>query len=239
MDRARGNWGGGRIALIDALRGLSLVLMVIHHLLFDLNLFGMFPGWLLNSWPIYVLHVIFAGVFILLSGVSSRFSRSNVRRGLKTWGCALLVTLVTWAVRMPAWWGILHLLGFCMILYGLAHRWLDRMPPIPGMVLYLALFLVLAFTILDRPFDVQGLSILGLRSRDFVSSDYFPIFPWVLMFLFGTCFGRLVEVGRLPRKFYEFDMPVLPEIGRKSLWIYLLHQPVLYGITWLIARIIS
>jgi uncharacterized membrane protein len=239
MDKARGNWDGGRIELIDALRGLSLVLMVLHHLLFDLSMFGMFPGWFLISWPIYVLHVIFASVFILLSGVSSRFSRSNVRRGLKTWGCALAVTLVTWAVGMPAWWGILHLLGFCMILYGLISRWLDKMPERLGMALYLVLFLVLAVTILDRPFDVKGLSILGIMNRDFLSSDYFPIFPWVLMFLFGTCFGRMVEEGRLPRKFYEFDMPVLPEIGRKSLWIYMLHQPVLYGVTWLIARIIS
>ena len=66
-----------RIDLIDALRGLAVLLMVFHHLMFDLVEFLGAPTWFFANPVFNFLHYIFAGVFIFLSGVSSQFSRSN------------------------------------------------------------------------------------------------------------------------------------------------------------------
>ncbi|MBR6653381.1 MAG: DUF1624 domain-containing protein, partial [Oscillospiraceae bacterium] len=76
--------------------------------------------------------------------------------------------------------------------------------------------------------------MFGWYTEDFYSADYFPIFPWLFVFLFGTWAGKHIRDGRLPEKFYTFTMPVLPQIGRKALIIYIVHQPVLFGITMLI-----
>ncbi|MCL1829646.1 MAG: DUF1624 domain-containing protein [Oscillospiraceae bacterium] len=234
----KGNYGGGRIEIIDAARGLSLILMILHHFAIDLNMFGILPDWLVYSRVIYVLHIIFAGLFIALAGVSSRFSRSNIRRGLKVSVCALIVTAATLLIQMPIWWGILHLLGFCMIMYGLVSKTADKIPPHIGTVLYFVLFLILLLLIADKTFDVKYLSVLGLRNEAFTSADYFPVFPWIMIFMFGTCFGRIVSDGKLPVWFYTASIPKLPAVGRKSLLIYMLHQPLLYGLTLLLIKLL-
>ena len=107
-----------RIELMDALMGLAVILMVIHHFLYDLAAFCGAPWWVFSNPVFNVLHYIFAGLFILLSGVSSNFSRSNTIRGLKALGCAVVITVVTVWMDMDIWFGILHLLGTCMVVYG-------------------------------------------------------------------------------------------------------------------------
>lgn len=71
--------------------------------------------------------------------------------------------------------------------------------------------------------------IFGFTTPDFVSTDYFPLLPWLFVFLFGTWAGRYVKDGRLPQGFYTLKAPHLALVGRHALLIYLLHQPVLYG----------
>ena len=117
-----------RIQLIDALRGLAVLLMVVHHFLYDLVAFCGAPAWLFSNPVFNFLHYIFAGLFLFLSGVSSNFSRSNVKRGLKALACALVITAVTTVMDMPIVFGVLHLLGTCMVLYGLTRRFWEKLP---------------------------------------------------------------------------------------------------------------
>lgn len=230
----------GRIQSIDALRGLAVILMVIHHFLFDLVEFLNAPAWLFDNPVFNILHYIFAGVFIGLSGLSSRFSRSNVKRGIKVAVIALIITLVTWLMGMEILFGVLHLLAFCMIFYGLTRKFWDRIPEIAAPFIYAALTVVSAVILnLINPVSVKWLWPFGAYYNGFYSSDYFPILPWVFVFLFGTWLGRLVRERRLPEIIYTFNPPFFPTVGRLSLIIYVFHQPVLYGITMLLKLVIG
>ena len=108
-----------RVGGMDLLRGAAIVLMVIYHAVFSLvYIFGV--DWTWFHHPIFnnVGAPLLGGTFVLLSGMSTRFSRSPVKRGLQVFFWAIVMTLATWLV-MPDLiikFGILHLMGLCMIL---------------------------------------------------------------------------------------------------------------------------
>ena len=222
-----------RIELIDAIRGFDVFVMIVHHVIFDLCAFCGAPwNWFSN--PVWnVIHYLSAGTFILLAGVSSNFSRSNVRRGLRALAIAAVITLVTYAIDMPIRFVVLHLLGTCMTLYGLTQRFWQRLPAWALPAFTVLGTLATAKLVNGYPTALPHLWMFGLTAPDFFSSDYFPLLPWVFVFLFGTWAGKYIRAGRLPRWFYEARSPFLAAVGRKSLQIYVVHQPVIYGMTML------
>ena len=228
-----------RIELIDGLRGFAVVLMVIHHMLFDLVEFLNAPAWLFSNPVFNILHYVFAGLFIFLSGISSKFSRSNVKRGLKAFALALGITVVTYLIEAPIRFGVLHLLGFSMVFYGLTRRLWDGIPRKAAPFIYLALLVGSALAVHLIVIDFEHIWMLGWTVKGFVSYDYFPILPWLFVFLAGTWAGQYIIEERLPRRFYEQKVPLFPAIGRKSLLIYILHQPIIYAIVMLISRLLE
>lgn len=224
-----------RIQLIDAVRGLCVVLMVLHHLMYDLVAFLGAPVWLFTNPVLDIAHYFFAGTFIFLSGVSSRFSRSNVKRGLKVIAAALVITAVTYFLGMTIVFGILHFLGFAMVFYGLTAKLWEKIPSFLAPFLYIACVVFTAVWINKTGYvENNWLWMFGFCSRTFYSADYFPILPWIFVFLLGTWAGKYIREGYMPKWFYTVHPPLLPAIGRKAFIIYLAHQPVLYGITMLI-----
>ena len=223
----------GRIELIDAIRGGDLLVMIAHHVCYDLCAFCGFP-WVWFSNPVWnVVHYLSAGTFILLAGVSANFSRSNVRRGLRALAVALVISAVTIAMGMPIVFGVLHLLGCCMVLYGLTQGFWRRLPAWAIPALSLAGTVATARLVNGYPTTAAHLWMLGLTTPDFVSTDYFPLLPWAFVFLFGTWAGKYIRAGRLPPWFYRAKAPRLAALGRHSLGVYVAHQPVIYALTML------
>lgn len=236
-----------RVWLIDELRGLSIVLMVIYHFFYDLVfLFGVkieliyspFIGFLVN---------FFAGLFIFISGTACLYSRSNLNRGLKCVAFAALFSLCTFIIMpdMPDRFGILHLLGLSMLLFALLQKPLSKINPYFGLFLFSALFLVLfnlpqgylffkpfGLSLPDSFYSANFLYPFGLPSPSFRSLDYFPLLPWSLLFVAGTFFGTLLKQKKMPEFFYQSHLKPLSFIGRNTIWIYLFHQPVLFGALW-------
>ena len=223
-----------RIDIIDALRGLSLILMVLHHFFLDLIVLCGAPRWLFSNPVFDVLHYIFAGTFIFLAGVSCRLSRSNLKRGLKCFAIAMVMTLVTSLIDSIIVFGVLHLLGFSMIFFALTGRAWDAIPRKAAPVLYVALLIGSNWLIanVDIGEAAHWLFPLGWTYPGFTSADWFPIFPWLFVFLTGTWFGLYVKERKLPEWFYDFTCPVLPQVGRQSLLVYVAHQPVLYALIY-------
>jgi len=226
-----------RIEIIDALRGFAVLLMVIHHALYNMAAFLGAPWWFYKNPFFDVLQIFFIGLFVMISGVSSRFSRGNVERGAIVIVIAVIITYVTVQMGMPIYFGILHLLGFLMIFYGLTRKLWDKIPGKVAPCIYIALIIGSALARShfspspENPVLRDLVSVLGWRQPGFVSFDYQPVLPWIFVFLFGTWVGIYILEGKFPAWFYNIKVPVFPFIGRNALLIYILHQPVLYGIT--------
>lgn len=211
--------------------------MMLYHLMYDLVSYGLVPVRYLENGPMTALAMLCAGVFIVVAGLCCRFSGSNLRRGLLVCAAALVVTLVTWAFGTPVWWGILHFMGTAMLLYAAAGRLVERLPEWT-MWLWLGFGLAL-MPILFVTVETPHLWVLGLRTADFISADYFPLMPWMFVFLFGAVLGGRVKRGDMPAWVYELSCPPLERLGRHSLLVYLLHQPLLMGVTYVLYRLLG
>jgi len=224
-----------RIEIIDALRGFAVTLMVIHHALYNSVTFLGAPEWVYRNPVFNVLQALFVGLFILISGVASRFSRGNIERGSIVIVISIVITYVTVRMEMPIYFGILHLLGFLMIFYGITQKFWDKIPRRTAPFIYIPLIILSALARVffsptsDNPVVSDLLSVLGWRQPDFVSFDYQAILPYIFVFLFGTWAGQYIREGKFPAGFYEMKVPFFPVVGRNALLVYVLHQPILYA----------
>ena len=232
---------------LDALRGLALLLMVLHHFIFDLRYLLALPVFAFQEtwWFVYLLQPFFLNVFLVVSGICCTFSRSNTRRGLRLLLVSIVLSVATWVGSVLSgydfyiFFNVLHLLAIGILFYALLTR--GEQPSgrqharTNVLLLLIAAVLLWGASMLPLAAD-QGrwwLLPLGLPPRmDFTMSDYLPIVPWMGFFLIGTLIGRLVYAARCsafpgaPAWLVTASRP-FAFIGRHSLVIYVLHQPVL------------
>jgi uncharacterized membrane protein len=239
-----------RIHFMDTARGIIIIGVVVYHTLFDLYaMYGIGVDDFLFHPIVNYVRDFGAGLLILISGISCHLSRSNLKRGILCLAVALGFSIFTYLL-MPEnfiFFGILHLMSFCMLAYGLGRKAIDKIPGyIAPIVFVIFLFLFglpngyLGFFgkhIIDLP-KAEGnvfLYCLGLPWRSkLLSADYFPVLPWFLLFLCGTITGKYFKEGRIPKFFYKDICPPITFIGTKTIYIYVLHQPLVFGILYLI-----
>lgn len=70
---------------------------------------------------------------------------------------------------------------------------------------------------------------LGFMPKSFFSTDYFPLLPWLFLFWAGYFLHHLLGRERLA-PLRRSVCPPLGWMGRHSLVLYLLHQPVILGV---------
>ena len=238
-----------RYAGPDTLRGLTLVSMMFYHACWDLAyIFGMDWGWY-ASFGSYLWQQSICWTFILLSGYCGQMGRHRLRRGLLAFGGGALVSAVTF-LTMPedlVFWGVLSLLGAAVLLTIPLDSLLRRIPARAGLAGSFLLFLLLRDV--DRGWlGFEGVrlcrlpeglyrshftAILGFPPSGFFSTDYFPLLPWFFLFLTGYFLYRLRPEGEPS----NLRLPVVTALGRHSLVVYLLHQPVIYGLLWFLFSI--
>ncbi len=233
-----------RYAGLDTLRGVTLVSMMAYHACWDLvYIFGMNWRWY-SSFGAYVWQQTICWTFILLSGYCVQLGRHRLRRGLLVFGGGALVSAVTF-LAMPedlVFWGVLSLLGSAVLLTIPLDPLLRRIPARAGLAGSFLGFLLLR-DVEQRWLGFEGLrlcrlpewlyrncltTILGFPPADFFSTDYFPLLPWLFLFLTGYFLHRL----RPEDEPLNLRVPGVTALGKHSLMIYLLHQPVIYGVLW-------
>ena len=233
-----------RIWELDAFRGLCILGMVLVHLIYDLvELYGI-VRW--SYPPAFSFIQSWGGVlFLLLSGVCVTLGSRSLRRGALVFACGLLVTAVTGGMYLLGmadksiiiWFGVLHCLGTCMLLWPLFRKLPLWALTVLGAALVLA-GLSLRGTVVSLP----GLFPLGFVTADFASSDYFPLLPNLGFFLLGAVLGKTLYREKRTR-FPQVNAAATPIrflalCGRYSLHIYLLHQPVLTAVCLLLTLIV-
>ncbi len=233
-----------RIWEIDFLRGVSIILMVGYHLLYDLGEMVGLPSFLgfstnlaARGW--IVAQLFFACLFVVLSGISSTLSRGNVRRALKLLAVALLVTAATYVFDSSSAiiFGILHCLAVSILIYGLTmERSAAWLPAATGAAV-IGLSLAVPALLKGVPIRTDWLLPFGIHSPTLSSFDYFPLLPWLGIFLAGAALGKSVYAKR--RSFIPVRLPVtfVNIAGRHSLLIYIVHQPVILGVLYVLGKI--
>ena len=234
-----------RLALLDSLRGFALLHMIAYHTLCDLvDVFGHPMGWC-QSQAGYIWQQSICWSFILLSGFCFSLGRQPVRRGAVVLAAGCLVELVTW-IAMPqerVRFGILSFIGCAMLLTRLCRPVLEKLRPAAGLAASFAVFWLtktvpqgglglgdrLMTLLPEWLYSTPWLYPLGFPRADFWSSDYFPLLPWLFLYWTGWFAFRMWPNVRESR-LLQHRIPGLCWLGKHSLWVYLAHQPVAYGV---------
>ena len=215
-----------RIAEIDCFRGIAILLMILFHIVFDLAYFYNWSLDYLNGFWYYQGKAA-AVLFMLVSGISSILSRKPIRRGFTVFGAGMLITAATYCYNpaMYIQFGILHLLGFGM----LTAPWFAK-----GSTLLLTLagttILVMGNWAADLTATTTWLLPLGITPAGFASLDYYPLLPWLGVVLYGMAAGKLLYPDKQslwPSVRTTLPVYALSWLGRQSLLIYLVHQPII------------
>ena len=222
-----------RIWEIDFFRGIAIILMVLFHLLYDLAVFFNFSI-KYETGLIYYMGKMAASLFIIVAGISCSFSTNNAKRGIKLIVLGMLVYLVTF-VFVPGSniiFGILQFLGLSMLLYSLINKLSSYLLFIFGTTV-----IILNYSISAISMKNNWLAPIGLLGPQFSSVDYYPIIPWFGLFIYGVVFSKLFY--REKRSLFKFDLRnnLLSSLGRHSLLIYLLHQPIILFIIFMIYKL--
>lgn len=218
-----------RIVEIDFFRGIAILLMMIFHTVFNLNYFlGMNIEYAKGFW--YYEGKLSAIMFMVLAGISSNFSKRTTKRGLKIFALGMLLTAITFLLdrEMYIKFGILHFMGISYLLSPLLKK-IDT-----GISFLLGITIIIIGDIFyELTVNSPQLYPLGLMSKDFASLDYYPLFPYLGVFIFGIIFYRMVYMRG--KRILPMDLKpnLLSEMGRYSLVIYLFHQPVILGLLYL------
>lgn len=219
---------------IDFARGVAVVLMIVFNYAFALRYLGVYSldaGWLF--WWLFPRTI--AGMFILLAGLSLSISYSRLKnkreayikylfRGAKIFSLGLLITLATWPFPGTIFFGILHFLGLTIILSPLFLRWRSSHLLVASVA---SIVIGIYFQSLTTGFP--WLLWLGFIPENFFTLDHFPLFPWIGLFFLGVYSGNgLYRKGKRTFRIRQIrGSAFVRMLGRRSLLIYLLHQPSL------------
>ena len=189
----------------------------------------------------YVLF-FFAGGKCAKIPLASYATKQNRRKLLKAYSDKEPLAKLLFLPEDVVWFGVLTLLGSSMLLTAALDPLLRRVPPAVGVAVSALLFWV-TYPTMNGFWNLPGgrlalpqalyasytTAYLGFMPKSFFSTDYFPLLPWLFLFWAGYFLHHLVGRGRLA-PLRRSVCPPLRSMGRHSLVLYLINQPVILGV---------
>lgn len=236
---------------LDALRGLAIVLMIVYHAIIISNYFLLIQIDI-NLWTEYglqrltqLLFLLLVGVGIYISYVRNRdqlsdknLNRKFLFRSIKIFGWGLLISFVSY-IFVPeeaVIFGILQLIAMS-ILFG--YLLLKKISNKYWFLCLGIISFVIGYFFSKSQMSNNVFVFLGLKRIDFTSFDYFPLFPWFGWVLVGIFAGFTLYFNNM-RRYYLPDLgkniivKSILYLGRHSLFIYIIHWPILIILTLVI-----
>lgn len=254
-----------RFIEIDLLRGLAVVGMIVFHTFFILDYFGvvsneMYDGWwLVLARSVQFIFLGLVGVSLalskqkefltigphaeLLKNVSAgRFYYRQLKRAFLVFFMAMLVTLFTYLAVQKAYvaFGVLHLisLSIFLVMFLAGRKWLSLFL---GVLALLIALLIRDIEVTNPMLYPFGFEYIGINTL-----DYFPVFPWMAVPLFGVFFGNILYSG-FRRRFFMKGLSVLEKdffgkkpivfFGKHGIAIYMLHIPAILVLLYVLGLI--
>lgn len=241
-----------RFIELDVFRGFAIVFMIILHLFWDLDYFGILP---LNK-NFYSLNIIVPAMFFLLVGICQAVNSHKyqtrpkkmylrtIQRGLWVLNLGMLLTLLTAIVlpERPIMFGVLHCIGCCIILSIPFVKFKATGNTVVATLIIIAGISIGSCYIVENPNILQLATGFHQSSIGQHTIDYFPLLPWLGVCLLGIVLGNILYKENKRR----FSLPDLSKykptklfswLGQHSLTIYLLHQPIIAGLLFLYIRL--
>lgn len=219
-----------RVAIFDELRGFAVISMVAFHTCYDL---AYIYGTNLSLFTDLVMQEIWrcsiSWTFLFLAGWMTHFSKNNFKRGgIYAMGAIVIwITTSTANVDIPISFGIIYCMAGCTILFSLLSPLLNKLDSRLIIAISTLLFF-LTYRIPKTTYPIEGLAWLGFPSPTFSSGDYYPLIPFFFMYLIGASTARWFHSSKsgYPNWMKTNMCRPLSFIGRHSLVIYLIHQPI-------------
>jgi uncharacterized membrane protein len=227
-----------RASILDIAKSIALVNMLAFHAMYDIvYIFGVDAPWF-KSLGAFFWQQFICFTFIICSGAVLPLSRKPMRHAATLFGCGCLLTLITYFF-MPEeviHFGILSLLGASAFITALLLPLFKKLPATPAALAFFALFAV-TYNVPRHGYPFRFFYWLGFPREGFYSSDYFALIPWLFLYIFGYFAWRAVMES--PARAAVMNIPrvkICEWVSRRSLVIYMLHQPMIYGVLLLLFR---
>lgn len=236
-----------RYPLLDIIRSIAIISMILYHTCWDLVfIFGIKITWF-SALPGFIWEQSICWTFIILSGFCQTLAHHSLKDGIIVSLAGLLVTLISiiFQIGVEIYFGILTFLGSAILITAFLKKYLEDLKPLSSLIVCAVLF-VATYNLRNGYLGLGSITIslqnfrlftgmtgwildyVGLPQIGFSSGDYFPLLPWFFLFLFGFFLAKELKDKDSMRVFTRGNMPALEWIGRHSLVIYLLHQPIIY-----------